>query len=186
MHPFSSNPFSWLSPRAYGKALWLLGVMTLLLAAALKLLDRPLTTAAAPLGIVSLELAGSIEQTRGVLDSWDTGAKISAALSLGIDFLFLVLYTLFLALAVFLLARGFETARPRFYALGLLLTRLLFLAGLLDALENLALIGLLTGMHREMLPLLAFYSATLKFTLILAGLLYLTAGLIQKPFIRDH
>ena len=48
----------------------------------------PLTTEDAPYGVVSLEIAGTVENAQDILDSWDTNAQIRAAFGLGLDFLF--------------------------------------------------------------------------------------------------
>jgi hypothetical protein len=69
-------------------------------------LDRNLTTAAAPRGIVSLELAGDLEQGNRILTAWSTEGKVYAALSLGLDYLFLIVYAAFISLACVLIARN--------------------------------------------------------------------------------
>jgi hypothetical protein len=56
----------------------------------------------------------------------------------------------------------------------------LWLAAGLDALENLALTALLFGSQQSFLPLIAFLSACVKFTLIFIGLVYAFFGLVIR------
>ena len=64
---------------------WLLVLLTLAVMFAMRTLDAPLRTGAAPQGIVSFELAGRLDKTRAVLDSWTPRARIFAGISLGLD-----------------------------------------------------------------------------------------------------
>jgi hypothetical protein len=70
--------------------------MSAILLFAMRSLDTPLRTRTAPGGIVSFELAKNYAASQQILDSWSAKAKINAALSLGLDFLFLILYGLVL------------------------------------------------------------------------------------------
>jgi len=56
-------------------------------------LDRLMRTAAAPWGMVSFQLAGSMEESRSILQSLGAMGSVHAALSLGLDFLFLLSYS---------------------------------------------------------------------------------------------
>ncbi|MCL4529010.1 MAG: hypothetical protein M1282_06325, partial [Chloroflexi bacterium] len=60
-------------------------VWTLGLFAVFRVLDQPL----APNGIVSFELAGTLERVTTILSSWSTQAKLYAAFGLGLDYLFM-------------------------------------------------------------------------------------------------
>ncbi len=158
------------------KSLFLISMMlTLLLFLVLGQIDKPLQTEAAPRGIVSFELAKTTSESLAILHSWDAEAKIYAGLSLGIDYLFMVAYGGFFALAVLLLAPklpdGFlkKTAR--------IIAWLIFLAVLLDAIENYGLIRLLTGSPSQTWVSLAYYCAGLKFILLAIGVVYLISGL---------
>lgn len=49
-------------------------ILTLLLMVVMNVIGAPLITAAAPAGIVSYELAGSVEKTIDIINSWDQNA----------------------------------------------------------------------------------------------------------------
>lgn len=137
-------------------------------------LDGPLRTSAAPQGMVSLELAGDAARAERILDSWGARGRRMAALSLGLDVLFLVLYATANALACLWAGR---VLAPR--ALARLATPLAWgqwLAGGLDAVENAALAVVLVDGPEGPWPALARAAAVPKFALVAMGLLYAALG----------
>lgn len=169
-------------PRPYLFAL--IGV-ALLLTILMQLVGAPLTTAAAPAGIVSFEFAGTVARAQEILASWDRQAQLHAAFSLGLDYVYLLAYALAIGLTCLRLAASWETARPGLARLGRLLGWSQGVAALLDAVENVALIRLLIGSPHALWPPLAWICAALKFALVLAGLAYVlvaaTLPLLSPP-----
>lgn len=137
-------------------------------------LDRDLKTPAAPVGIISLELVGSLSGAERIIDSWDEPARIQAGISLGLDFFFLVAYAATLAGACRLVAA--RLVSNRLSILGRLLAWGAWGAALLDAIENLALIQLLIGHGEAWHPMLAALCAWPKFGLAGFALLYILTG----------
>ena len=173
-HPLQAiPPAQWL--RVFLPLLAMAGVLMVALTA----INAPLATAAAPRGMVSFELAGSVAEVRRILASWDETARISAAFSLGLDYVFLALYPTTIALACLRAARPFAAGGSRLAALAPLAVWLAWgqwLAGLLDAIENAALYRVLLGPVTEPWPAVARACALPKFALVLAGLFYAAAG----------
>ena len=153
-------------------------IFSAVLLIAMHTFDRPLRTPDAPRGIVSFELAKNYEQSRQILNSWDAKAKIRAALSLGLDYLFLIVYAVFIALACIQVASGLQTQNHFLAGIGPIFARAQFLAAALDALENLFLIQLLLDSSRTWLPGLARWCAIVKFGIVAAGLSYIVSGLL--------
>ena len=150
--------------------------LTLLLMWTLSMVGSPLITGTAPRGIVSYELAGSVERANEVLNSWDEDARKHAAFSLGLDFLYIVAYATTISVACawageVLKERGWPLA-----GLGWPLTWGAWGAGLLDAVENIGLTSMLLGSVLAPWPTIAFWCATFKFALIAIGLLYAAYG----------
>jgi hypothetical protein len=172
------NPFSWVSHAVQKRAFVVLLVSALFLLACLNVLDRPLKTSQAPLGIVSFELAGSLAKAQGMVNSWDTRGKIFAGLSLGLDYLFLVVYGAAIGLACGLVARGLASFSTTFSNIGLLLAWGQIVAALLDGVENYALIQVLLGSGYYLWPVLARLCAVPKFAIVFAGLLYGLGGAV--------
>jgi hypothetical protein len=135
----------------------------------------PLVNSACKKGIVSFELAKRIENSQAILNSWNEPAKISAALSLGFDFVFLVLYSLFVALLIYKLKTGLWKNKW-LYRFGNVLIWAAFLMALSDSIENIALIRLLQGDIRQVWASTAYFFAVLKFSLLAICVLYILVG----------
>jgi hypothetical protein len=154
-----------LIPAGYRTAtLIALSVVTVGLMVVLAIQGEPLTTDSAPWGIVSLELAWSATGADLVVDSWAT-VKDAAVVQILLDFPFLVVYPVCLSLWVSLMARG---AKGWLATTGVLLSWGVLFSGPLDAIENLAMLKMLTDQPTEILVKVASISALLKFGLVLA------------------
>jgi hypothetical protein len=171
-----THPFQRLSYAAQKRALPPLIVATLALTAALQLIGRPLQTAAAPLGIVSFELAGTLAAAQAMIASWDSSAQLHAAFGLGLDYLYMPLYAVTIALACVRTAATSLRTPQAAAALGFLLAWGLGLAALLDAVENAALWQVLQGSTATAWPAIARWCAIVKFAWVIAGLLYAGTG----------
>jgi len=172
------DPFKWLSDSAQRWALLIFFLMSTLLLAGMHTLDQALISAAAPNGIVSFELAGSIDHARKILTAWGSEGKAYATLSLGLDYLFLIVYALFISLACVRIARHFKFRFSSLATWGFVLGWAQFLAALLDAIENFALINLVFGSQRETWPIIARWCALVKFGIVGPGLVYILVGIL--------
>ncbi len=179
-----SNPFFWLSAHSHKRVVIILGILTIVLIVVLNILDQPLKNPHAPSGIISFELAKGFIQSQVILASWDPISKLYAALSLGIDFLFLVTYSLFLSLSCIKLSEKFIGHKDWFSRIGVLFAWAQLLAAILDAIENYGLIRLLLGSQRELFSTLACYCAAVKFFFIFLGIFYLVLGLFILLVLR--
>ncbi|PKN94593.1 MAG: hypothetical protein CVU44_05780 [Chloroflexi bacterium HGW-Chloroflexi-6] len=157
---------------------WLFFGLTLGFFAVFNWLDQPLHTSAAPSGIVSYELAGSPEAANAMLASWDGSARLSVAFGLGFDFLFMPIYATALSLSVLLAA---DRRRGEVWsALGKALGWGAFLATGFDAVENISLFHILLNGAFSPMPQLAFWCASIKFTLLIGGIVYALWGLFRQ------
>jgi hypothetical protein len=184
-------------PDEYRKRIFLtLLLLTLSLFAVFRVLDQPLRTPVAPNGIVSFELAGNAQTARAITDSWKQMSLllssvagqpnpdivnlpyILAAFGLGIDYLFMPLYSFALGFGT-LLAAGRHVGW--FRSLGAVAGYGAFAAAGFDALENYALFQILLNKIYSPYPEVAYYCAAIKFVLLIFGLLYvLAAWLLPK------
>ena len=171
-----SHPFLWLSNSSQKRALAVLIVLSLLVGGAMRVLDSPLRTLEAPSGIVSFELAKTLTQAERILESWDSSARIHAALSLGLDYLYLALYSLCISLLCTRVAGALLAKNALLAVAGLLLAWAQLAAGGLDAVENYALIRLLGGAREEAWSTLAWACALPKFAIVSMGLAYVLVG----------
>lgn len=156
-----------------------LSFATVLIMVILNISSRPLTTSVATNGIISYEFAGDRESAQDILDSWDSQAKVYAAFNLGLDYLFLVLYSASISAGVLWLTDALTNNR-RTLRLAQLLAWSLVLAAFLDAIENSALFTILINGATEPWPRVASVAAGIKFALVIIGLLYVLIGLIVR------
>lgn len=167
-HPLDFIPDKTRKPLFISLLVW-----TLILFAIFRPLSAPLTTSAAPSGIVSFELAHTPENAARMLDSWDERAQLFAAFGLGFDYLFMPSYAIAIALGILLAAGRHPGA---FAKLGACLGWGMFAAAIFDALENIGLWYVLLGAANSAWPLLVYWCALFKFGLILLGIAYALAG----------
>jgi hypothetical protein len=132
---------------------------------------------AAGRGIVALEFAGSERRARALMRAWGRDGRRSARRLQWLDFAYLATYAPFLRLATLAASEQLgRRGRQPLASLGQPLAQAQLLAGALDAVENAALLGVLTDAPGDGLPRLAFGCAAAKFALLAAGWLYLLAA----------
>lgn len=150
----------------------------LLLSVAMYFIDAFIQTEITPLGIVSFEFIANLENFNQAMTAWDEKAKIAVGLSLGVDFLYLLLYTgiLYITLQGFYRSRSFTLFNTMSYVA--------IMAGFLDALENISLIQLLLGSPLLLWAQLAYCFATIKFLLLLLCLMVIIFGFLQRIYLR--
>lgn len=139
---------------------------------ALRIFDSALKNEVSTQGIISYELAKDLDQSVNILNAWDPQAKINAGLSLGFDFLFLLVYSGLIALLIYNINNRLWQDKP-FYKLGQVLIVLIFIAALFDAIENFALIKLLLGDLQQVWSSIAYYFAVVKFAIVFVCIAYL-------------
>jgi hypothetical protein len=169
-------PLTCIPPEQRARYFWLLLGLTFLLLAVFAVTGAPLTTEAAPYGVVSFELAGSIKKMVAILSSWDVNAQLRASFGLGLDYLFMAVYASTIALGIGLAADGLHRKGWPLASLGGLLAWGVILAALLDMIENIALLVVLWGPLTNPWPALARWCAIPKFALLFVGIVYAFYG----------
>jgi hypothetical protein len=170
------HPFTWMDIRVQKVAFWLLLVFASALMIVQQALGSPLITQAAPSGIVSFELAGSLFNARQMLESWVPTGRVYAGLSLGTDYLFIVAYSSAISLGCVLTLRRFVKRASFLSVMGVVLAWGIYCAALFDSVENYALIQTLLGAEQSLWPELARICAIPKFVIVGLGLLYILLG----------
>lgn len=174
------HPFDALPERIQSRALLPLGVLLVVLSVALLRVGAALFSDAAPQGILSYEFAGDAATAARILASWSSEAREQAMLSLGLDYLYLIVYPAFLSLACARIAVRLGGRLPRAARLGAALSWAVLAAGALDAVENYALIRLLTDGASDTWAGLAWWCAAPKFALVGAALAFTLCGVFAK------
>jgi hypothetical protein len=171
-HPLEFIPLNLRKPLFY-----FFLVCTLVIFGVFSILDQPLRTSAAPNGIVSFELARTLDESQSILNSWDENARPFAAFGLGFDYLFMLVYAAALSLGLLLAGAnkiGWYVSLTNWLGWGA------FAAAFFDAVENYVLWQILTGNASSALPQIAAFCATIKFILLIAGVVVALAGKVVK------
>ncbi|MEM7183281.1 MAG: hypothetical protein AAF518_20380 [Spirochaetota bacterium] len=158
-----------------------LGVLCFAITVLLTVLGEVLITESAPLGIVSFELAHNKDTSAAILDSWSIHAKAIAMLVQGMDFLYLFVYPAFFALCCYLLARKLGGT---WFVMGVSISFLAPLAGVLDVVENYALIRQLLYGANDSFAALAYLTAIPKFAIVVLAITYILIALLSLLFRR--
>jgi hypothetical protein len=164
--------------------------------------SRGITNGVATEGIVSLELAGTSEQTARIFESWGKPGLIQATIGLWFDFLFIISYVLVLSQtalwatakvrAAVAASSGGIDAAPRVARLfllplsGFVLVIVAALAGLYDVGENICLLVQIGDGPCQLGSQGAFVFALAKFTLVGVCILYVLTGMGLGRIIRRN
>lgn len=177
------NPFETWSLKRFLIVIAVLAVATFLIAGAIKRSDEPLAKSCTP-NSAALEWISDPGIARQVATDWQN-AGLADVVTRGIliDFLFIIVYSTYLAIACF----GCALLLPQDYRWRLVGVRLgwaMWLAGLFDVIEN---IGILLELHAHafaLAPLTATF-AIAKWTLVAIGVLYIVLTLAFRLRVRN-
>ncbi|HKA21541.1 MAG TPA: oxygenase MpaB family protein [Blastocatellia bacterium] len=166
------HPFGKLDSDRRRRLILGLLISTGLLFAAAAASTNSLINDAAPWGLLSFELGGSVEATIAVVNSWHDGHRIRAGFALGFDFLFMVSLTNLLALASVQAASRLRTPNSALAKMGSVLAWGQWLAGVLWISQNLLLVTMLTGPVTSPRPEIVYWCGAIKFSLLGLALVY--------------
>jgi hypothetical protein len=160
------------------------GVATAIFWVVLLVIDKDLEATGGP-GIVGLEFAGSRDQVVEFMAEWGAHGVYLARLSLWIDFGFMFVYAVFLALAA-LAIRDFarEHELTALAKAGVVVPSLAVGAALFDAIENTIWLLALGGHTGEAGPPFATACASIKFLFLTLTILYCAWGLVSRLRLR--
>jgi hypothetical protein len=127
-------------------------------------------------GIVDFQLAGTTCRATAITNAWDMQDRIRAGFNLGLDYLYMPVYSTLIAL-VCVWGAGVLASR-QWRAIGLLLGWGLWAAALFDAVENAMLTVMLFDTVAAPYPLVAWVCAILKFGLIVLGLVFVAMAVV--------
>ncbi len=156
----------------FKQPIYIAALFCILMMTALRWQGAVLKTPESPRAIVDLELANEPKQVQAILNVWTIK---DVRLNIQLDFLFIVAYVFFLALAAEGMASKWANSKMQF--LGWLMARFALVAGILDIAENLLMLQTI-DQHYSLLSLnLTRYAAIIKFGLVGIVLLYLMISL---------
>ncbi|WP_228289225.1 hypothetical protein [Marinobacter salinisoli] len=154
-------------------------VATLLVLAALWLINQPLQTSSAPQGVVSFQVAGTADQAHAILLSWQRDGETWAKSYLWLSLLFIPIYLITLLRLTGHLMRDRPGVRERM--VGRWVRTLFVTAAISDLVENILLLNNFNP-PSDTFSLWATIFALIKY----AGLMLGIAGLIIIRAARRH
>lgn len=159
------------------RALRISGIATAVLFVVLAIVDEAIKASGGP-GIVAFELAGTTGRVAEILGHWGQQGRDAARVSLAIDFVYLVVYGIFLTLVVLELR---DAARRRSWtAYARPGTAIAFLPGIAaacDVVEDVGLWLMIEGEGTARIPPIATAFAAVKFVALAIAIVYILAGL---------
>lgn len=170
------NPILLIQNDSQKRVLLFLSVLLFGLMLIIILSGPSLVPGIAPYGVVSLELAGSVDRTETILRSWGLDGLVRASFSLGLDFLFIPVYTVTIGSWIAIAHSAMEKRKLRYGSIGSLIAWGIFAAGIFDMIENIALLIILFDEVNAPWPQIAAWFSGMKFVLIILGILYLILG----------
>lgn len=127
--------------------------------------------------IVAFELAGTPEGASKIIADWKSKDLVPhARKSIYLDFVFLILYSASIGIGCVVLSAF--TQNSFLIKLGLVLSKIVPLAGIFDVVENLAMLKTLSGEVNALSVVIAYWFALIKFLIVLVALLFVFGCLI--------
>jgi len=148
---------------------------------ALAAIDMHLRTPLSPAGIVSFEVCAYSSSCADIVESWGPHAQLMAALSLGIDYLFMVAYPAAICFGLLIVAPYVPHRRRN---LTVVAAWSAWLAGAADAVENFCLARMLVLPSAQEFAWPASLSATVKFVVLGCTLGWLIVAYICFVLLR--
>jgi hypothetical protein len=149
-------------------AFWLSLILSFASLAAMGIIDNYLKGESSPLGITSFELCAYQSTCEAITASWQGITQSMAAMSLGIDYLFMLTYPAALFFGLTLSSQNLPNALSR---LSVFFAWAIWLAGVADAVENYHLFQMLIGHGVANHQWPATVAATIKFIILIPALL---------------
>lgn len=145
------------------KLLFLSIVLFVLASIGMGVVDVYMQNEITPYGIISFEFIKTIEASNAAMQAWGPTGQIATGISVGLDFLYLVMYISIGCIFLAMTSEKVSAISPSFGRALLILAYLYPVVGLLDVIENYSLIQLLLGSQDSIWPTTAYYCAITKF-----------------------
>lgn len=155
--------------------LYVLLLLLVICVFAMRYFDSFLINDIATYGILSFELAKELVVSEAILNSWTEVELAATGLSLGFDFIFIIVYASFIALLIYNINQRLWKSHL-FYHVGRFMIWSIYLAALFDIVENIALIQLVLGNLNQIWSSTAYYLASIKFVIILSCIFYILSN----------
>jgi len=165
----------------YKRLFWIILALFIPTFIGMMILDEFLKTPSTEFGIVSFEFCWITESCQSALDNWEHSGQLFAMLSLGLDYLFLILYPGLIAVGIILLRSKLSGYLVK---INDVVVASCVLISLSDAIENYALIQIILSGYNDSYGMVATIFASIKFVLLGIALIWLLFMLIRHFFVN--
>ena len=159
-----------MTQQNYKKLFWFIFALFLPTFVGMSIVDAFLKTPVTPYGIISFEFCGFTLSCQSALESWKNSGQLFAMLSLGLDYLFLVLYPALIATGLVLMTSKLTGTLT---AINKMVIFSCVVISLCDAIENYALIQIILSQAENSNGMIAAIFASIKFALLGIAVLWL-------------
>ena len=141
----------------------------------------PIESTVSTYGILDYEFAWNTDKVISIFLTWGANGLNSQIIAIYWDFLFIIGYG---SLAFSLIILVFQRSNEEIQTIGKYVTITPFLTGIFDIIENVLLLTMATNFSsiNDSNALLASLSASLKFGLLIVGIIYFIGALIHVLF----
>lgn len=160
------------------KKIVIAGVATVIMFIVLRFFSVGLVTDYSPYGIISFELAKNMRDANAMMKA--VGVK-PFQINIAVDFLFIIAYCIFLFLCCKAIMNKFLTSISK--TIGLVFLELSVLVGVLDLVENIAMLITLGGYGSNVSVGISRWSAIIKFSLAAFVILYIIITSLYFSFL---
>jgi hypothetical protein len=160
------------------KKILIAALATVIMIVVMRWMSIGLESKHSPLGIVSFELAKDYHEAKDIID--EVGAS-KMQWNIGVDFLFIVAYTLFFSFCCKALMNNYRSSGLK--TVGLVFLELSVLVGVLDLVENIAMLITLGGYGSDLSITITRWSAIIKFSLAAFVVFYIAVASVLMYFI---
>jgi hypothetical protein len=165
-----------LLPGRSGKVKWIFFTF-LLLTVAFSFWMRGFLSPLHSADIVEFEMARTPERAAGIIEEWQQNGKLPMAMrSIYADYCFIILYTITLSAASLFFSR--ICRNTLFRQTGKFFSILVFVAGIFDIVENIAMTRTLSGEITANTVSLTYKMAISKFSIVLMSLFFIAICII--------
>jgi hypothetical protein len=161
-----------------GKKILIAALATVIMIVVMRWMSIGLESRYSSLGIVSFELAKDYHEAEDIIH--EVGAS-KLQWNIGVDFLFIVAYTLFFSFCCKALMNNYRSSGLK--TVGLVFLELSVLVGVLDLVENIAMLITLGGYGSELSITITCWSAIIKFSLAAFVVFYIAVASVLMYFI---
>jgi hypothetical protein len=154
------------------------GILSMIVLLALRWQGAPFYSNQYPMGIIDFELMNNFRDAKLMID---IVGKRTMQLNVTIDFVFIICYSLFFFFCCKALMDQYQNSR--FKTIGFIFLELSVLIGILDLIENIALLITLGGYGSDLSVLISKWAAICKFSLAAVVFMYIITASVMVQII---